>query len=720
MLFAIPALLMFHQLFLLEDVSVNRSLMLCSIVLLSLSFIGIAGGQVEVATSHDDAARTGADLQEKILTTSNVKVSSFGKLFAWSVDGQVYAQPLYLSEVAVPEHGRRNVVYVATEHNSVYAFDADGREQPLWEVNLGPTVPSGDICRDLGSLPSCQYTDLAPEIGVTSTPVIDPLSGTLYVVAKTKAGGEYQFVLHALDVATGAEKFGGPVEVTASVQGSGAGSNNGTVSFDPFYHLNRPGLLLHNGVVYIAFGAVGDVPPFHGWLMGYDAATLRQVAVFNASPDGEGAGIWASGQGLAAEGDSIFLATGNGTFDGNSGGRNWGSSFLRLDASHGLAVADYFTPKDQEYLASADLDVGAGGPMLLPNMDLLLGVGKDGVLRMLDKHQFGQYNATLNNDVQEFRPFEFFLGAPVFWNGPHGPTIYLWGIGDYLAQYGIADGKVQTSPLSQSSMTVGQVSKSVPLSLSADRAAAGTGIVWATSALSQSSSGSGLEGILRAFDADDLSIELWDSQQDTERDDLGNFAKFAPPTIANGKVYVPTFSGQVVVYGLTSGDFSLRADDNLELKAGQSAQATVQVIPQADGLTSALTFSCSGLPGGTSCSFSPRSLAAGSSPMQATLTVSNTSATNGRFPKSLPASWLLAGLCMCVAPLTGKTRRRTVWLVLAGLVVTALVAGFGCGGGDSSPPSGGTVAVQPSITKFVVVASSGDIEHRRTITLVVH
>ncbi len=701
---------------------VNRCRMLFSMALVSLILTGVAKSQIEVTTNHNDAARTGTNLQEKILNTSNVNVSSFGKLFGWPVDGDVYAQPLYFSDVAVPGHGRHNVVYVATEHNSVYAFDADLQADILWKVNLGPPVPSADICPDGPS--SCQYTDLVPEIGITSTPVIDPSSGTLYVVAKTKTGSEYQFMLHALDLATGAERFGGPVQITASVQGSGAGSSNGALSFDALHQLNRPGLLLLNEVVYIAFGAVGDFPPFHGWVMGYDATTLQQVVVFNTSPDGEGAGIWASGQGLAAEGDSVFLATGNGTFDGNSGGRDWGSSFLRLKASQGLAVADYFTPYNQGYLSSTDLDLGGGGLMLLPETDLVLGVGKDGVVRVLQKDQFGKYNPTVNNDGQEFQPFSFFLGAPVFWNGPHGPAIYLWGVGDDLTQYGVAGDKLQTSPMSQSTISTGKFSDSVPMSLSANGAAPGSGIVWATTALSQNTDGSGLQGILRAFDADNLSLELWDSKQDAERDDLGNFAKFAPPTIANGKVYVPTFSGQLAVYGLTSGDFSLETDDNVVLQIGQAAQTAVRVIPQADGLTSPLSLSCSGLPVGISCSFSPSSLPQSSGPMRVTLTVTSSpaSAANRSLPKWFPGRWLLlAGLCVSAATTTRKRRQHASWPVLLGLAATGLLVGFGCGGGTNSngPSSGSGVSIKPSSSKFMVVAISGSIEHRRSITLVV-
>ena len=700
----------------------NRSRRLCSIALTWVALAGMAVSQVQVTTNHNDVARTGANLSETILSTASVNGSNFGKLFSRPVDGEIYAQPLYLSDVSIAGQGTHNVIYVATEHNSVYAFDADNPSDtaPLWQVNLGPAVPGGDVCQGISGSSFCPYTDLVPEIGITSTPVIDPATGTLYVVAKTKTNGKYQFMLHALDTASGAEKVGGPVSISASLSGSGAGSNGGTVTFDPLYHHNRPGLLLLNSVVYVAFGAVGDIPPFHGWLMGYDATTLQQVSVFNASPDGEAAGIWAGGQALAADGDSIFLTTGNGTFDGNSGGRNWGDSFLRLNTSQKLTVTDYFTPNNQNYLNSVDLDVGGGGPMVLPNLGLVLGVGKDGVLRLVNENQFGKYNAAFTNDAQEFQATGFFLGAPVFWNGPQGPAVYLWGVGDYLKQYALAAGRLPTTPTWQSTMSApGQISNSVPLSLSANGAAADSGIVWATAASSQDAGGL-LHGVLRAFDAGNVSRELWDSTQNSRRDDLGSFAKFAPPTIANGKVYVPTFSGELVVYGLTSGDFSLKTDEKVLLPTGQSANTTVQVIPQADGLTNPLSLSCSGLPAGIICTFSPASLPAGSSPMQSKLTVSNSSASasHGRFPGSLPAAWfLLAGLCVSATPLAGKRKRRTLWLVLAGLAATSLLLVLSCGGGGTQSPAPGAVSAQSSV-KFAVVATSGGIQHKRTVTVV--
>lgn len=681
-----------------------------------LVLAGTAFSQVEVVTNRNDVARTGANLKEKILNTSNVNAGNFGKLFTRAVDGNIYAQPLYLSQVAVPGRSTRNLVFVATEHNSVYAFDADiaADAAPLWKVNLGPTVPSNDVCQ---GLPSCVYTDLSPEIGITSTPVIDTGTGTLYVVAKTKSSNHYQFVLHALDVASGAEKFGGPVEITASVKGSGAGSSGGTVSFDSLHQNNRPGLLLLNGVVYIAFGAVGDIPPFHGWVLGYDATTLQQVAVFNSSPNGEAAGIWAGGQGLASEGSSIFLATGNGTFDADSGGPDLGSSFLRLDASHGLSLADFFTPHNQGYLTSADLDVGSGGVVLLPGMNLALGVGKDGMLRLVDPDQLGKYNATFDNDVQQFQTAAIFMGAPVFWNGPAAPAVYLWGGGDYLKQYTLAGGQLATPPRSRSTMTTpAGDSNSVPLSLSANGNTPGSGIVWAAAPYSETAP---VAGILRAFDAADVSHELWNSEQDQQRDQLGNFVKFCPPTVANGKLYAPTSSGQLVVYGLTSGDFSIKAEPNIITQTGESASSTVKIIPQANGLTSPVSLACSDLPPGVSCRFTPPSLPSGADPMQSTLTVTTTSAvakSGGGRLKFLLAGWLWLGcLCGAAAPLSAKRPSRLLGLMALGLACAGLLLAPACGGGASSVPA--PVVSVPLTGKFSVVAVSGGIVHKSTLTL---
>ncbi|WP_350339209.1 Ig domain-containing protein [Geomonas sp. Red32] len=490
-------------------------------------------------------------MSETVLTTANVSVSTFGKLFSRSVDGQIYAQPLYLPNVTI-QGTSRNVVFAATMHNSVYAFDADdpASSSPLWQVNLGTPVPATDI--------SSSYLDITPEIGILATPVIDPATGTIYVVAKTKdtATGTYHFRLHALDAASGGEKFGGPVEITAQVRGSGDGSSGGVVTLDPLHHLNRPGLLLLNGTVYLGFGSVGDISPYHGWVLAYNAGTLQQTSVFNVTPNGSQGAIWQAGKGLAADAaGNIYLMTGNGTFDANTGGSDYGDSVLKLSTASGLSVADYFTPFNQATLSANDADLGSGGPMLIPGSNLMACMGKDGVMRLIDTLNLGKFSSTTNNDVQEFQAVpsgSIFMGGTIYWNSPgSGPSLYVWGPNDYLKQYRFTGSALQTTPVSQSTMTeFGGSSNSVPLSLSANGSLAGSGIVWASAAYQQDPNQQTVPGILRALDAGNLSAELWNSKLNAARDDVGNYAKFSPPTVANGKVYLATFSNQLHAYGL--------------------------------------------------------------------------------------------------------------------------------------------------------------------------
>lgn len=525
-----------------------RRVAYCAIALLSLLcplILSRAQAQVSVTTHHNDVGRTGQNLNETILNTSNVNVNQFGKLFACQVDGYVYAQPLYVAQVTISS-ALHNVVYVATENNSVYAFDADNGAQ-LWHVNLGTPVPSTDV--------SSTYKDLTPVIGITGTPVIDPVSSTLYVVAKTKntSNSTYHQNLHAVDITSGAEMPGSPVEITASVAGSGSGSSGGTIAFQPLYQLNRPGLLLLNGVVYIAFGSHGDIGPYHGWVLGYSASTLAQMAVFNTTPNGSEGAIWQGGQGLVADTDNIYFMTGNGSFDANTGGTEYGDSVVKLATSMGLSVSDYFTPDNQGSLNQSDADLGSGGPILLPGTSSIVGGGKDGILRLINTASMGEYNSVLNADLQEFQATsgKIMIG-PIYWNSPnHGPVVYLWGPGDYLKAFEFLNGSFQTTPISQSTMTspAGN-SNAAPLSLSANGSTSGTGIVWAALSYSGDSNQQTVTGILRAFDATNLTTELWDSQKNATRDSVGNYAKFAPPTIANGKVYLATFSNQLLVYGL--------------------------------------------------------------------------------------------------------------------------------------------------------------------------
>ena len=517
-------------------------LLRASAILIISVFGGLASGQVSVLTQHNDVARTGQNPNETILNTSNVTVSQFGKLFARTVDGQIYAQPLYLQGLAIGGK-TRNVVFVATEHNSVYAFDADDptASTALWQVNLGTSVPSGDVCVGVSSS-FCPYVDMTPEIGITATPVIDPSTGTIYVVAKTKntSNSTYHFNLHALDVLSGAEKFAGPVEIAAT-------------NFKALNQHNRPGLLLLNGMAYAAFGSVGDVSPWHGWIFGFNSSNLSSPSVvFNATPNGCCGGIWGGGGGLAADVDNIYAMTGNGNFDANTGGSDYGDSVLKLSTSTSLGVADYFTPDDQATLFSNDTDLGSGNPLLLPGTSLLVAGGKDGILRLINTGSMGKFNPTFNADVQEFQATAGqIFGSFVYANSPSfGPAVYLWGSGDKMKAWAFNGSTFNTTPVSQGTLsnTSGETTHA-PLSISSNQNQTGSGIVWTVKPAADPGHQT-VSGTLYAFDANNLSRELWDSSQNASRDALGNYAKFCPPTIANGKVYMATFSKQLVVYGL--------------------------------------------------------------------------------------------------------------------------------------------------------------------------
>ena len=549
------------------------SRVLKSVILLAFSglLVSKGRGQVSVLMQHNDTSRTGQNLQETVLNTSTVNVANFGKLFSLPVDGNIFTQPLYVPALNIGGM-THNVVYVATAQNSVFAFDADsGNATPLWTVNLGTPVPSQDICSTDPA--ACPYTDVIPVIGIIATPVIDPVSGTIYVVANTKdTSSKYHFKLHALDWLTGAEKFSGPTEITAS-------------GFNPFTELCRPGLLLLNGTVYTAFGSVGDFPTWHGFVMGYNATTLQQVAVYNSTPQNNtegGAGIWQTGNGLVtdAAGD-IYAIASNGNFDVNTGGQDYGSAYLKLSGST-LSVLDYFVPYNQAFLnpENYNVDLGSGGPLLIPNTSMLVGAGKDAVLRVVNTASMGKYNPNQNSNVQNFTATNPpVLSSPVYWDSPNfGPVVYLWGQADWLKAWAFntQTSLFNTTPVSESTIS-GAPFDTAALSLSANASASGTGIVWASRPISGASNPGPVAGILYAFDATNLKTELWDSQQDSARDAVGNYAKFVPPTVVNGKVYLATFSGQLVVYGLNPPASSQVTFVQVNAATPQSSTSSVTV-----------------------------------------------------------------------------------------------------------------------------------------------
>ncbi len=501
---------------------------------------------MQVTTQHDDSMRTGQDPVETILTPSNVNTGQFGKLFSQTVDGNVYAQPLYLANVNIPGKGTHNVIYAATEHDSVYAVDADSNSgqnaNPLWQASfidpahgVTPVSPTDLDC-----------DNIAPEIGITSTPVIDTATGTIYVLAKTKESGVFVQRLHALDIATGTEKFGGPTLIQASYPGNALDGSGGMLSFDPLTNNNRAGLLLRNGNVYVAWASHCDVPPYHGWVIAYDKTTLQQTAAWVPTPNGALGGIWMAGTGLSADlaGD-LFVPIANGTFDTTGTPFDFGDSIVRLRQNGSqLAVQDYFTPYDQGSLESGDLDVGSGGALLLPDQSgshvhELVQAGKGGELYVVDRDQMGHYSSVDNSQiVQDITgQIGIMLEAPAYWNH----NVYLCSGTFYSLQaYSLTDGLLSTSPTSHSPTYLGFCTPVI--SSNGDN----SGIVWA---LQNTHGYNGDHEILHAYDATNLANELYNSKQNQDRDDPGLLVKFAVPTVANGKVYVGSAT-QVSVYGL--------------------------------------------------------------------------------------------------------------------------------------------------------------------------
>jgi len=506
---------------------------------------GAVWASAQVTTSQYDNFRTGATLREKILTPQNVNAEHFGKLGAFKVDGPVYAQPLFIPSVEIPNRGTHDVLYVATEHDSVYAFDANRPDDaPLWQVSLldksrGEVVPSED---------NVQCPFIRPEVGITSTPVIDIKTGTLYVLARTRirhAVGDDEFFqqLHALAITTGVEKFGGPRLITASVPGSGAGSSKGQVAFDPLKENPRAALTLANHMVYIAWASSCDVDPYHGWVMSYDPQTLAQKAVLNVNPDGKEAGIWLSDTGPAVDADgNLFVPTGNGTFDAGFGGRDYGDSVLKLDGST-LAIRDYFTPNEQQRISDADSDVGSSGPTLLPDQPgphrhLLLQPTKDSTIYVIDRDNMGKYRRDTDALVQLIHMHGGGFGATAYWNG----RVYFAASDDPLREYEVKNGRLT---LSASSTTKFANPGATP-SVSADGAK--NGIVWAISTKTWNGPDN-KPAVLYAFDAANLGAPLYTSEQNSQRDRAAMATRFVIPMVVHGRVYFGTRS-EVEVYGL--------------------------------------------------------------------------------------------------------------------------------------------------------------------------
>jgi chitodextrinase len=489
---------------------------------------------------HYDTMRTGANLQETVLTPPRLTTSTFGKVLTYPLDGYTFASPLYVANVNVPGQGFHNIVYVATEHDSVYAFDADGvTSTPIWHrsfidpANGVTTVPSTDV----SSVP-----DIPVEIGITATPVIDPATNTMYVLVLTKevSGGttSYVYRLHALNIVTGAETIT-PAVVQGSVPGTGLGSVNGTLTFNSLRENGRPGLLLSNGVVYIGFGSHTDVEPFHGWVFGYGATTLQRVFMFCTTPNSDDGGVWMSGAGFATDSTgSIYFVSGDGGFDAGTGGLDYGDTVLRMSPAG--AVVDYFSPANQATLDTNNQDLGAGGVVLLPDQPgphphELVASGKGGTLYLIDRDNMTHYNPAMDQNIQSIVLGHPNFSNPVYFNG----NLYISPINTGIQAYQFSNGQLSSSPTSHTVANYDKRGGTIAVSASGTS----NGIVWALQSNNDSAS------VLRAYSPGNLGTELWNSSLAGTRDTLGPWMKFSLPVIANGKVFVATDS-QLVIYGL--------------------------------------------------------------------------------------------------------------------------------------------------------------------------
>jgi uncharacterized repeat protein (TIGR03806 family) len=527
---------------------------------------------VSMLTYHDDNTRQGANTNETTLTLANVNTNTFGRLFFHAVDGYVYTQPLIMTNVSIAGSGQHDVVYVATENNSVYAFDADNgsgvNAAPLWQTNLiaagESTVPSADV----------NTSDVVPEIGITSTPVIDPVTGTIYVEVKTKAviGGNNHYLhrLHALNIATGTEKFGGPVLIAdtiyntnddnytyvsgPSVTGTGDGSVGGVVNFNGLRQMNRMALGLLKGVVYLGYASHGDNGPYHGWLLGYNATNLTQeVSVFNSTPNGGLGGFWQAGGGLTVDAyGNFYLITGNGDFNATAGTisptNNFGMSVLKFSTTNQPAtLVDYFSPHDESTQSGQDLDLGSGAAIVLPDSagstnhpHLLAAAGKNGTIYLIDQDNMGHFNAGGDQIVQYFpNAIGGNFGTPAFWNS----RLYYIGLNDYLKAFTVTNGVINTTPTTSPNLFSGDKSSTTPV-VSANGTS--NAIVWAVDGSAYASSG---PAVLHAYNATNVAQELYNSSLLLSRDDPGSAVKFTVPTVANGKVYVNA-EYQLSVFGL--------------------------------------------------------------------------------------------------------------------------------------------------------------------------
>jgi len=531
-------------------------------LLLTLSLCGDSLLAQNVLTQHNDLNRTGWNNQETHLNKKNVKPGTFGMVFSRAVDDQIYAQPLIMN-VNIPGIGARNVVFVATVNNSVYAFDADSANitTPYWQVSLLPSGTRPLKNTDMTGACGGGYQDFSGNIGIVGTPVIDQTTNTIYLVARSLniSNTTYQQYLHALDVTSGAERPNSPKLITASVNGGGAGSVGGIVSFDPQKQNQRPGLLLLNGIVYIAWSSHCDWGPYHGWVIGYDKTSLQQKSIYNSTPEGYNGGIWMSGGAPSADdAGNIYIAVGNGSVGSNGNYAditNRSESALKLTPNGtSFTISSFFSPNNIPELEAGDLDFGVTQIMLIPSTNRAITGVKDGNLYLLNRDTMGGYNEATNNVLQDINlgVNAHLRSSLTYYKGEQKEWVYSWSENALLKAfpYSRTYAQFDLANTTSSGLQGPTGNNGALLSISSNGSADSTAILWATHAANGDANQSVRPGILRAIDATDVTKELWNSSE-YPNDNPGNYAKFVCPTIANGKVYLATFSNKLVVYGLT-------------------------------------------------------------------------------------------------------------------------------------------------------------------------
>jgi hypothetical protein len=548
--------------------SLTRQIALASLALtlfgaLAASMFAQTPTPVTVPTWRYDLTHAGENTHETALTPANVNANSFGKLFGLTVDGNVYAQPLYVPGLKMNDGKVHNVLFVATEKDSIYAFDADSNggtnSKPIWQITLLDAA-HGAAAGATPQLPQATgENDIGPVIGITGTPVINPATNTLYVVGATEEKAAYFMRLHAINILTGAERANSPVAIKATVTGTGNGSSGGKLSFSPLWENQRPALNYYNGYVYVGFAAHGDLGPWHGWLLAYNGTTLAQTAAVCLSPNGSGSGIWSSGAGMPIDNDAtggrMFVVTGNGThtsYPPITASTGLGESVIDFNlANGGLRATDAFTSFNYSKLNSADEDLGSGGVLMLPDQEgsyphLLLQAGKEGRIIVLNRDNLGGYaaGATSNTNALQDIPGQIqgLWSTPAYWNG----NVYIWAEKEVAKAFKLDSGLLGTEPFTRSNVTSGFPGASFTISSNGTQ----DGIAWAVRSDQVKTNG---PNVLYAWDANDLTNTIYESDTNPTRDTGGVANRFTIPVVTNGKVYVSA-NKKVAVYGLLSAE----------------------------------------------------------------------------------------------------------------------------------------------------------------------